>query len=510
MKFLHLPAFVLTVLIGMLPTFAANYYVSPSGDDAHNGSFSNPWKHIAFATCGGAYACSCTTINPNPITAGDTLFVRGGTYLEHGIRMANTGTSSAWIVIKAFPNEKDTIDCQKISSGFNVGASQTNNYVVIDGLFIKNPLQAGIRIGENHQGNHWVIRNCRFEGLVQSDNSACVFLSSSINTLIDNCVMIGTDSTNLNICGVQIFRGDGSDTIINCDISHFAEGVFYKHCSLGNGQTVIRNNFIHDNNAHGFWISSDHVTMQNNLVVNNIGGITLWEDAGGTGGSFSSILHNTVYHSGYSMLISSGGQRDTMSGDHGATHDTVRNSVLFGNNSEMGSLGIWPYPDPGYDSIHAAASDYNCYYNTGINPAKVIREFGQTYTLAAWQAKYPAQDMHSIQGLPAFANPSGTLTAIGDFKLLSGNGFRSASDGLDMGANIDSVGTREERTFVIRGSAGNGRTTFSRHGRLTHFVLLAANRRLPLTVKDQIYDIRGQRLQKDQVRPGRIIFAALR
>jgi hypothetical protein len=510
MKFLNPPALVLIVLIGILPTFAANCYVSPSGDDTHDGSFSNPWKHIAYATCGGAYACSCATTNHNPIAAGDTLFIRGGTYLEHGIRMTNTGTSSAWIVIKAFPNEKDTIDCQKINSGFNVGASQTNNYVVIDGLFIKDPLQAGIRIGENHQGNHWIIRNCRFEGLIQSDNSACVFLSSSNNTLIDNCVMIGTDSANLNICGVQIFRGDGSDTIMNCDISHFAEGVFYKHCSLGNAQTVIKNNFIHDNKAHGLWISSDHVTMQNNLVVNNIGGIALWEDAGGTGGSFSSIRHNTVYHSGYSMLISSGGQRDTMSGDHGATHDTVKDCVLYGNNSEMGSLGIWPNPDPAYDSIHSAASDYNCYYNTGISPAKVIREFGQTYTLAAWQAKYPARDIFSVQGQPIFANPSGTLTAIGDFRLLSGNGYRAASDGLDMGANIDSVGPQGGRTLAIRGPAGNGGTTFSRPGRLSRFVILAANRRSPLTVKDQVFDIRGQRLRKDQIRPGEIVISVVR
>jgi hypothetical protein len=510
MNFLHLPALVLTVLVGMVPTFAANYYVSPSGDDAHNGSFSNPWKHIAYATCGGAYACSCTTTNPTPLAAGDTLFIRRGTYLEHGIRMANTGTSSAWIVIKAFPNEKDTIDCQKISSGFNVGASQTNNYVVIDGLFIRNPLQAGIRIGENHPGNHWIIRNCRFEGLIQSDNSACVFLSSSNNTLIDNCVMIGTDSTNLNICGVQIFRGDGSDTITNCDISHFAEGVFYKHCSLGNGQTVIKNNFLHDNNAHGLWISSDHAAIRNNLVVNNAGGIAIWQDAGGTGGSFSSILHNTVYHSGYSMLISSGGQRDTMSGDHGATHDTVKNCVLFGNNSEMGSLGIWPNPEPQYDSIHAAVSDYNCYYNTGIYPANVIREFGQTYTLAAWQAKYPARDMHSVQGQPVFANPSGTLTAIGDFKLLSGNGYRAASDGLDMGANIDSVGTIEERTFAIRGSAGNGGGSISRSGKLSYCLIDVANRRSPSTFKEPIFDIRGRRLQANQVRPGGIVISVTR
>lgn len=492
---------VLIVIIGLISASAKNYYVSPAGDDTNDGSVSNPWKHIAFATCGGSYACPCSTNNPNRITAGDTLFVRGGKYSENDIRMTNTGTATACIVIKAYQNEKDTIDCQKSKSGFNAGTSQTNNYVVIDGLFIKDPLQAGIRIGENYKGDHWIIKNCRFEGLVQSDNSACVFLSASNNTLIENCVMVGIDNTNLNDCGVQIFRGDGSDTIRNCDISHFGEGIFYKHCSLGNATTVIKNNFIHDNKAKGIWISSDHITMQNNLIVNSSGGINLWEDAGGTGGSFSSIFHNTVYNCGYPMVINSGGQIGAMSGDHGATHDTVKNNVLLGTNSEMGSLCIWPYPDPNYDSAHAVVSNFNCYYNTGIYPDKVMREYRETYTLLQWQNKYPTRDNNSVQGLPTFSNFSGSPAAIVEFKLLSGYGYRSASDGTDMGANVDSVGLQKGPLTVISNHAAIRK--FTKTGFRCIISLQrsvgSGNKQKVVSSKEQLFDICGRRLPADRV-----------
>lgn len=441
MKFYyHKPVFMGILIAAMqVLGMGKTYYVSPSGVDNGAGTIDHPWKHIAFATCGGSYACSCAKKNSYLLNAGDTLFVRGGTYFEHDIRMKNTGKSNAWIVIKAFQNEKDTIDCQHIASGFNMGTSQTNNYIVLDGLFLKNPWQAGIRIGENFKGDHWIIKNCRFEGLKQADNSACVFLSTSCNTRIDNCVMIGNNTTNFNYCGIQIFRGDGSDTIINCDISHFAEGIFYKHGSLGDKQTLIKNNFIRDNSQHGLWISSDHVTIQNNLVIHNGAGVVFWEDAGGTGGGYSSVLHNTFYNNDYTVEICSRGELNARTGDHGAKHDTIKNNILFGTNSEMGSLAMWPDPDPHYDSIHATISNHNCYYNTGENQVEVIREFGETYTLPQWKARCPKRDSGSINEKPVFAKKSGVLCAIEDFEITGGRAKNGASDGADMGADVSLI-----------------------------------------------------------------------
>ncbi|MGB7569029.1 MAG: right-handed parallel beta-helix repeat-containing protein, partial [Chitinivibrionales bacterium] len=358
------------------------------------------------------------------------------------------------------------------------------------------------RIGENYTGDHWIIKNCRFEGLVQNDNSACVFLSSSNDTRIENCIMIGTDSTNLNYCGIQIFRGNGSDTIQHCNISHFAEGIFYKHCSLGYMQTVIRNNFIHDNNANGLWISSDHVTMQNNLIVNNVtSGISIWEDAGGTGGSNSSVLHNTVYNQRYTMALNWGGQYDTLTKDHGVRNDTLVNNIFYGNNGELGSYCVWAYaPDSAFaDNPPEDSSNYNCYYNTATS--NVMRWQGTTYTLANWKIAHSTLDAHSVQGQPTFANTSGTLTTNQDFRLLSGNGYRAASDGMDMGANIDSVGLQGGLNTSISEPAKNNRKFFSQFGTQAHCLILLETHRMALISGEQVFDIRGQQMRNDQVRP---------
>jgi len=45
-----------------------NYYVSTTGNNSNNGSLSSPWQTIQFGV--------------NQLSAGDTLFIRGGNYPE--------------------------------------------------------------------------------------------------------------------------------------------------------------------------------------------------------------------------------------------------------------------------------------------------------------------------------------------------------------------------------------------------------------------------------------------
>jgi hypothetical protein len=71
------------------------YYVSPSGDDANPGSISQPWQTIKQAA--------------RMINAGDTVYIRGGTYHENNIFSAN-GTQIAPITISGYPGEVVTID----------------------------------------------------------------------------------------------------------------------------------------------------------------------------------------------------------------------------------------------------------------------------------------------------------------------------------------------------------------------------------------------------------------
>src|SRR6266487_1507660 len=79
---------VLIFRIFDLSVFAASsYYVSPSGNDSNPGTINAPWKTLTYA--GGQLA------------AGDTLYVRGGTYNEK-VNFRHSGTASQPIKILAY------------------------------------------------------------------------------------------------------------------------------------------------------------------------------------------------------------------------------------------------------------------------------------------------------------------------------------------------------------------------------------------------------------------------
>jgi hypothetical protein len=57
----------------------------------------------------------------------------------------------------------------------------------------------------------------------------------------------------------------------------------------------------------------------------------------------------------------------------------------------------------------------------------------------------------------------------------------------------------------------NGRRAFSRSGTFPHCsLILVTDRRFASNLGEAVFDIRGRRLQKDQVRPGGIVFSVTR
>src|SRR5690606_35914105 len=80
------------------PTERVGYFVSPSGSSSGSGTKSNPWD-LASVLRGSHSA----------VSAGDTVWVRGGTYRGEFISYLN-GAASNLIVIRAYPGERATID----------------------------------------------------------------------------------------------------------------------------------------------------------------------------------------------------------------------------------------------------------------------------------------------------------------------------------------------------------------------------------------------------------------
>ncbi len=79
-----------------LPLAAADFYVSPGGNNANPGSLDSPWRTIQHAA--------------ETVSAGSAVFIRGGVYSEKvGIYVSGNATVGP-IVFKAYPGEEPIID----------------------------------------------------------------------------------------------------------------------------------------------------------------------------------------------------------------------------------------------------------------------------------------------------------------------------------------------------------------------------------------------------------------
>lgn len=94
-----LVAMGLTALLGSVPTAAAaggDYYVAPGGSDSAAGKQTAPWRTIRYGI--------------GRLAAGDTLFVRGGSYRESVTGVAlRKGTRTERVTVQAFPGERPVL-----------------------------------------------------------------------------------------------------------------------------------------------------------------------------------------------------------------------------------------------------------------------------------------------------------------------------------------------------------------------------------------------------------------
>lgn len=121
--------FAILLLMVSAALKATEYYVATNGNDSNPGTISQPWLtwQKGFST----------------LSAGDILYIRGGTYTGmygsgHGVYISSRdGSSSRKITVMAYPGEKPVLDCSSLSSsaGVNFGILLRNcDYWHIEGL----------------------------------------------------------------------------------------------------------------------------------------------------------------------------------------------------------------------------------------------------------------------------------------------------------------------------------------------------------------------------------------
>jgi hypothetical protein len=278
---------------------AGTYYVATNGNDGNPGTSTKPWRTVAYAT--------------NQMGAGDTTYVRGGTYKEGPIRFRKSGTSSAPIKLLSAPGEFPIIDfldkatSKQIRFENSSGIKYPIGWITVEGFQIRNAYN-GFKIYNGHDLTirRNSIQNSKSQG-VHGNGTRILFERNSINhngsssTLDHGIYMNGTAITIINnlIYANKCYGIQVNGTVSYSSSSH--PGPEFANSS----NWVISNNTFGYNGCAGIvlWRFTPNARTENNIFYeNSVTGASSSSAQGiafvSTSGSGITVRNNLAYASG--------------------------------------------------------------------------------------------------------------------------------------------------------------------------------------------------------------------
>jgi hypothetical protein len=268
---------------------AATYYVATTGSDSSSGSSSAPFKTIQKAA--------------DIVSAGDTVYVRGGTYANVWVHQKN-GTSSAWIAFKPYPGETVIIDTFKngrYENGNNCFTLGGSSYLEINGFRFTSSDPRG----DSQEFSEY--SQTLPAGGIKIDMAGGVY-SSHIKIYNNTFYHLGGGgigatklSHNVEIAGNNLY---------NIGLSHRG------YCMYLQGYDyLVSKNIMHDCYGHALHVYSDYAEQPYNFTVEK------------------NIAYNSG-HSDYGAGYSEWGAAGVTAGDGllvWANNSTVKNNIVYGN-----------------------------------------------------------------------------------------------------------------------------------------------------------------------------------
>jgi hypothetical protein len=387
---------------------------------------------------GQIYSTIASTISAS--SAGDTIIIHSGTYNEY-----NLHPRSNTVLKGAEGEDRPLIDGEQSNCSQNpIFDMNSVNNITFDGLIVTGGgthFRGNWFIGENGTCNNIVINNCEtfITGACQSaDNPAVLVLNDCDDCVIKNTRIYGVNviGQSKEMAGLKIWRYSTNPVIENCEIFDLTGKLLDNKHGTSDQSITARNNYLH-NGKEGIHNNADYSLFENNLVVNCRNGVRSYYSAGSMGGSNTVYKHNTFYNCENGIMVPDGPET-------GCVNVTIQNNVVVGyQGGEMKGLNISPY---GASYSHNFIVDHNLYYSSST--ADIVDEFAINYNLLEWQAK--GYGTGSINSAPSFVGGASPST-IADYALATGSiGKNAASDGTDMGADIELVGIKDSLAPAIQ------------------------------------------------------------
>ena len=371
------------------------YYVSTTGDNNNPGTLTAPWRTISHGVA--------------HIAAGDTLYIRGGTYQEM-VHIVVDGTASNPIMISDYPGEAVIVD----GKGNTLPAHGSGAYLVrIDGdylTFSNMTVQDSGEHGIGVFGSHSTIAyltihgNWRRGAGLGGDYETAEYLDVHDNVMVNYQGSTGQDPTALTAG-----RSPNYAIIRHCSV--------YRNWGIGlstyeSTHTIMEDNISYDNYSNNIYISdATDVLFQRNLIYSTgfmdayggtpQTGIALWDEIYNPASARITIVNNLVYGTKHCLQWLSGPLQE----------GSGMNQVLIANNTFVNSTKE--------SCIYIKASPIH--YNTSFKNNIVVQENNlPTIIVSASSGLHFSNNLWSKTPVAA---AQGTGDIIGDPMLAKTNTF---------------------------------------------------------------------------------------
>lgn len=396
---------------------ATDYYVAKDGSDSGPGTQAGPWLTIQKAAM--------------TLSAGDTVYVKAGTYNEWITINVEGNVQSGYITFRNYGNDRVIID----GTGFDLSLRWSGlieafhkSYIRIQGFHIFNA-QDGLSIliaggdSESENTSHVEILSNEITGHNGSSGIGCSDNLSHVlieNNEVHHCDTGGQEAIRISR-EVRYFKLLNNLVHNNSNI-----GIDCVGWKAQPAYGLIKNNICYRNGllasgAHAIYVDGGtYITIEDNICFDNQGGIAIGAEEPGEITHHIIVRRNIIYNCWEKGILLGASQDCGRAENCAIIHNTVYNNnewdwsaqikikFIQGTNEVKNNL----FHDTngstyGYIVTHTLMGDsenvdfdYNCYY-----PSNGRFNYNGTgdYSFSEWQT-ITGMDSHSLAENPNFIN----------------------------------------------------------------------------------------------------------